>query len=396
MSRYFQIVLGLLVALTLLSAATAAPQYEVTNLTEAVLAAYPGVESIDALFINEAGQVGGTCRLENITSAFLYEPDGQIHLLDAPEATWPGHGVITVSGANDQGQIVGISSDGAYLWDTNTGNYEVLFPEISNTLGKPEAALPVSWMDVRINNQGQIAGTGMFPQVSDLVNTFFWDSNDGFQIISKEGYYSSVNRLNESGGFTINYYEKAAQDPINFVAIWALDTGFIEVPWLEDARTMTPLEVDEQGNITIWVRYEETASALLWSEEDGFSDLPQTSTYDTWATSMNDLGEIIGAYTPLSGSKAVYWSSSSSEYATLDSLVEYDYSLEHAQDINNAGAILVESSHVPETGSFPAPLSGDTFLILTPIPEPGTFTMLVTLLGALTVYGLRSARNVTQ
>lgn len=385
MSRF---AFGLIAVLITSSCAFAAPQYEVTNVTEAVLAAHPGVESIDAFFVNEAGQVGGTCRLENIYSAFLYEPNGQVHLLDSPETAWPGHNIISVSGANDQGQIVGISSGGAYLWDTNTGNYEVLFPEISSTLGKPEDGLPVSWMDVRINNQGQIAGTGMFPKVSDLVNSFFWDPNDGFRIISKEGCYNFANRLNETGGFTINYYEETTQDPINFVAIWAPDTGFIEVPWLEDARTMTPLGVDEQGNVTIWVRYEETASALLWSEEDGFSDLPQTSTYDTWATSMNDIGEIIGTYTPPNGGKTVYWSSSSSEYVTLDSLVEYDYPITHAQDINNAGAILVESSYLPETGSFPAPTK-NAFLILTPVPEPGTFAMLVTLLGAFAVYHLR-------
>jgi probable HAF family extracellular repeat protein len=265
----------------------------------------------------------------------------------------PGSAITYVWDINDAGQVVGGSTDGAFLWQSG-----------SWSLGGDSTAFG-------INNAGQVVGT-----VTGSLGSAAWSWPGG--PLSNLPKNSQARAVNDAGqvvgdgeGPDRGYF--ASSEPF----MWHAG----EVTWLGMLGGNTTSQcsawgINASGMVVGWARTEAGGRAFFWQEGVGMVDLGTLggSGAMCWG-GINDAGQVVGSSNIVSDldQHGFIW-----EDGVLHDLNDFlppdsGWDVRETWDINNSGWIA-------GTGIIDGRRS---LVILVPIPEPATLSLLA--LGGLLV-----------
>lgn len=273
--------------------------------------------------INNAGQVVGTRWIDSESRESAFLWSRASGLQDVV-GVWLGFD-SSAAGINDAGLVVGGVASSTYLWDSAAGGRDL--------------AGPVHYFQAHaINNAGQVVG-------ERDGRAHLWNSTTGtFQDLgvrpgSTYSYATSINDLGQVVGHSLNIDDMGYQYDAYF---WSSASGMLDLGVLPGRMFSLAYGVNDAGLVVGSSRGVGTASdlAFLWSNGEG----------------MRNLNDLVDAADPLKGR------------VTLAS----------ATAINESGQIVGYGSFANgEYGAF----------LLTPVPEPESWAMLV---GGLLALGIRN------
>jgi probable HAF family extracellular repeat protein len=325
-----------------------------------------GLEQSSASGINNAGQVVGNSAAAQLTPGGL--PAG-FHAFRWTAArgmqdlgTLPGPGDFSEArGINDAGHVVGLSAGTdfrAFLWTPRAGMQNLgTLPggDFSEAFG--------------INNAGQVVGRA---SAASGDRAFLWTSRGGMQDIGP----GSANGLNNAG-------QAVGGSDDGRAFLWTARGG------IRDIGPGTASDINAVGQV---VGGSSDRQAFLWTAVGGMQDLGVLPGADATsaARAINDIGQVVGVAQTTTGSRAFLWTATDGIQdlnALIDPLdpLKAAIFLQSAQDINNAGQI-VGAGFID--GKAHA-------VLLTPVPEPETWALLIVGLGLIRLFVRRRANPVT-
>lgn len=353
------------------SSALAAPQYEVTNLTEAFYEdfGYPTlIEKIAITSMNDSGQFVGTLTLPGgVEDVFVWEIGSQ-PVLAGINADYLGSN----TGITNNGKIAGAAWNFAprdqqlYVWDTVSGSLS--YTPITDIVDI-----------VDINKHGSIVADKSTPEGTATVL---------FKGNTVQEALGNVSAINDSGTVVGHYY---TQDPEVSLGPCKSSQGFL---WdsegnKTDIGYFTTADINNSGQVIGW------NEEILAMYSNGTSDRQQYSVFwedgelydigmlegcrSTQLYYLNDSAQAVGTASGI----AIYWDR---ENGLLDInkliLGEPSLHLYNTDSITNNGNILARGYFA---GEVPQPPDSPTSFLLTPVsvPEPGTLTLLVGLFSVL-------------
>ncbi len=363
------------------SDARAAVEYVVTDLTElwrdseSSLWQSPTQISWSANALNDQGQVVGSVESfaigDDTRYAILWDESNGLQEIGNLGAT----DSIAI-GINNNGQVVGASAT-SQLTDGTT--YPFLWSEASgmSSLGSlsnsPNYGIGVQWSrSININDQGVVVGTSESDGM--VTSAFIWTEAAGMQPVGDFiGASSFATAINNSGQI-VGFGDTASNpDSLRRAFIWDEDFGSQLLPLVDDGtiyETSEAHDINDLGDVVgqIYSSDDSSRLAILWQNGEAH-DLGSLSGTHSSAHAINETGVIVG-YSDVSGifgSHAFIWDEERG-MRDLNELIEPTLGIElyGARDINNNGWILADAQY-----------TGHIFL-LTPVPEPGTVTLLLT------------------
>ena len=204
-------------------------------------------------------------------------------------------------GINDHGQVTGISSGYAFVWDRVNGMTSI------GTL--PPLCCPTSSVGHGINNSGQVVGYSYEANGTGTIDAFLWDRVDGMTDLGAVPGATSVSiatGINDSGqvvgyGGAYNFGSRGF--------LWDSVTGMTDLGYLSDRNSYTVAH--GINDISQVVGYSTAANGFrgfLW--QDGvminLGDLPGGFDYSS-ATGINNLGQVVGRSEAATGTRAFLW-----------------------------------------------------------------------------------------
>lgn len=332
----------------------------------------------------------------------------------------PSFDFSVATAINDHGQIVGEVLHGAdthaFVWSARTGMYDLGYSGYYQATG--------------INNAGQVAGTSNFPPYGE--RAFIWNSSSGMQELGgvpanfssssvawginnagqvTGGIYSNgrvratiwsatgeATNLGDLPGGADFSYAFALNDAGQVVGwssgtsgdnafIWREGVGMTDLGNLRPGRDSSMANsINANGEVVGSSFNSMQSKAFLWTEGLGMmdlGDLPGGRDSST-ARGINDFGLIVGSGTTDDGTRAFVWSAEGG-MRDLNTLLDFDDPLRgrailtNANDINNSGQI-VGSALID--GQMRA-------ILLSPVPEPESYVMLLAGLGFMTYWRRR-------
>jgi len=310
--------------------------------------------------ISQNGIICGNAQLSpSRNHPFVYQGSGSIHDLGLLD---PVNGVVgDATSVNSQGQIVGFSDAQVPGDPFHAFLYNESGPLIDlGTLGGQQS------LAYGINESGQIAGYAQ--TASGAMHGVLWTVG-GATIDLGAGFLGlAINNTGLTGGFSTQ---------TQHAAIYNLSSGSIT-----DLGTFggTESQVSAMSDTGLVVGEAETPTsthAFLYDINTGvLTDLGNLSS-SAWASeaaSVNDLGQVVGGYaldgTYAEGAAFIY--NKAGGMQNLNNLIDpsLGWDLTGTGGINDAGEI-VGSGYNPQ-GQFHA-------FLLTPVPEPSTLQLTITL-----------------
>ncbi len=226
---------------------------------------------------------------------------------------------------NDNGQVVGTSSDSnynsqAFLWDSTSG-IRSLDP---NGIGSSSAN--------KINNNGQVVG-------SKNSRAFLWDSVNGLQNLATlpNDSFSTANAINDKGQVVGSLQNSSGSQTF----LWDSVNGLQNLGTLNGYDGTSPRDINNNGEVVGFASYNPNRSlrAVLWDSSKGIQDLGGLSRFNTnLANSINDTGTVVGSSSITDRiSNAFLWDSTKGiqNLGTLDGDIGSS-----ARDINNLGQVV--------------------------------------------------------
>ena len=370
-----------LITVLITSSALAAPQYEVTNLTEAFYANYDGsvaIEDLEINCMNNVGQFAGTCtNSDNIQDAFLWQPGS------AP--VWLGLNknvdsrYIYVYSMNDSGQVIGgsySSSVGtrydAFCWNQGSG-IQRLNETLSFSVG--------SIIAYGINANGDVIFSAA-AEDGGGVRAFQWNDTTGLTEIG-----TNVSGLKRAIPYAINDYGQMVchfsgeDEEHEFWGNFFLDPtqDMVEMEGVPQSVT----GMNNSGQVLLFGLEELEVAAddfytssfgLVW--QDGqFLQLNDPEEWDILWTDINNKGEVVGyswgmeeeVGTGRTERGVVYWSQETGMVSLIDTFAPAGIASSAPMDFNDVGEILLTNS-------------GD-YWFASPVPEPGMSILLLSSVG---------------
>jgi probable HAF family extracellular repeat protein len=277
---------------------------------------------------------GHTIRYSTENTA-IYDLAGNILAImnDLPSSSSVGAGSI-----NNADQVVGtywtdhrdLSTNRAFIWDSTKGFREL------------DGLEPFMSSGTAINNVGQVVGFSM--RGAHSTSAFLWTENGGVQFLGTL-LGDVVDGLNESYAWDIN-----------------------------DAEQVVGESIAWPGNVR---------HAFIWDKSHGMCDIG-TLGDDSYAKAINEAGWVVGCSNDSLGvSHGFLWNDTigMTDLSNLLSSSYQSYQILNAYDINDSGQIAALANYN----------NNQYYVLLTPIPEPGTLAML--LLGGLGVMRRGRAGN---
>lgn len=291
--------------------------------------------------------------------AFLWQNGSMINL-----GTPPGTSFSYARGINDSGQVVGYSPspERAIIRQGSSFTY----------LGDLPGGLDLSEAN-DINNSGQVVGLGYGP---DGPRGVLWHNG-------------TITDLGDFPGGTRSSEARAINNLGQIVGTSGALVGSasVSVPFIWENGTMVSLgalpggngggiafDINDAGQVVGGAAGSASSySAFIWQNGvmTGLGDLPGGSSR-TEAYGINSLGQVVGM-SGSSGGRAVLWQNGVAiDLNTVSGVAGSGWRLTEARAINDAGQIV---------GSGLNPDGSARGFILTPIPEPGHWAMLLFGLG---------------
>ena len=309
---------------------TLSKEYQIIDLSVPV-----GFRWCDARAINENGQIVGICyRDVGWTNACVWDKEGNAKTLEG--STTPFSIPYMANSINDLGQIVGqayIPNKGihAYFLDTNN-----LISDLGS-LGFPFS------MAKDINNGGEVVGYVEDNSDNGMSKAFYWSSKAGIiNIGSFGGDYNIATSINDLGQ-VVGYSNFRDDEWRVHPFIWSLETGMIDIGVFNDSPPdaqgfAEAINIQSQVVGAIHSR-QSKRHAFIWEPTNGVVDLGTLNNNDeSFALSINDLGEVIGWSCCWSGNKYFYWTKETGMVELkLDTLGGTKYGI---RSINNKGEIV--------------------------------------------------------
>lgn len=357
-------------ALVASCSAWANPQYRVTAIE---LPSAPS--SVTPVGINRHGQVALTSEQSPNGSSQAYVWSALTGLTALPLST----GYARVNGINDAGLVVGYADGAVFTWDTATGS----------ALLHRQGALAQSQV-YALNQRGDFAGmtdkSGRWVAASwqggsrQELGVLLQNVNIGFDM---------ARAINDSGMIAGGARSQISWNEHAFV--YTPEGGMVDIGTLYGENDFSTAHgINDFGQVVGWSRRSGQAAqrAFVWSAQGGMQDLghlfPGYSQEYVYAYDINNQGLVVGGTSSFGRYHGFLWNQTSG-LQKLDDLVDNTgratpWQINSAFAINEAGQIV---------GS--AMLDGRTIaVLLTPVPEPSSFALL---LGGLGLFGWRLRRH---
>jgi len=326
----------------------AAPHYTLTDI--AIIPGNTGQIIVNG--INGHGDIVGSFESSTNKRAFLWTSEQGLQTL-----TVPGADRSCAEGINDLGQVVGYArlpassyNNHAFLWDPS-GTVQDIAP----------TAIEAYAYD--INNQGQVVG-GV--KMSLDRRPYIWTQNGGITQLS--------NGLGNANAISSNGKVTGGGGPIitsEGAFIWESETSFQYLP--DGGGWSRGNAINDNGWVVGFGLLNSTTVPALWTPENGIEYIGETS--GGWGYAINNAGTALISTKELGIS---LWNREEG-LTSLTTLLEdlpSNWKLLSATVMNDTGMIAgtagIDSNHAH-------------LVLLTPIPEPSTLTLLgICIIGLLT------------
>ena len=235
------------------------------------------------LAINRSGLiVGYFTDSSNVQHGFMRDPDGTFTIVDVP-----GSIVTRVTAVNSKGLVAGFSY-------SSKGIPAGFLRYLNGTLLTLNAVKGSSYtIPAAINDIDQIAGNVWFS--SNITRGFLWSPTQSFKIFSVPygGSWVGVTALNSSGMIAGSYPGVIRQTWLRgFVRD---DAGnFSSFAAIDGALRTYPTAINASGQVTGWYVDAHYQGLPFLRDADGTITLFTVGTGDSQATSINDLGVVVG------------------------------------------------------------------------------------------------------
>lgn len=363
----------------------AAPSYSLSQLS-----APTGFSFIVASAINQNGQIAGTSAFIDVEPAhspeYIVGAHATIWLNGSAQAIDGGAGKYSHGNAiNDLGQVAGVS----YTQSPDFMQYNTQVPEglesippgpttydaqatvwnngtvttlagLSNQYGTANA----------INNQGQVVGWSFNDQNKQTAT--LWRNGNAIALTTT-GSASEASDINNQGQ-AVGWQNIG--DRANAV-FWTSDNQLIELASLGGNGSQA-FAINDAGWTVGWSNSADAYQhATLWANDEVI-DLGRLGGYASYAYGINNLGQIVGSYVSdqQDGVEefAILWENGNA--INLNDLIgdNLGVTLISANSINDQGWIVVQGED--SNGYL-------NYYLLTPVPEPSTYAMLLAGLGLL-------------
>jgi probable HAF family extracellular repeat protein len=313
--------------------------------------------------INNAGQVVGTA-YSNGQQAVLYS-DGHLKSLNG---FGKQHSYAT--GINDAGQVVG------YAYNNGEDGRAFIYKDDKmldlNTLIDPSLGLTLSYA-ADINNHGVIVGTC---STANEGNNVFMYCGGEVENLGVLGVDVAIRAINDNRRFIGNYtFENGYRHGFTYN-----NGAFTDIGEVGSLETLA-FGINASGQIVgLTVNNTVYAHAYLLS----YGTMTDIDPYgeSSFATAINDSGQIVGNFAnnqPLLYDNGIL--------RNLNTMIdpELKITLNTAYGINNSGQIIV--------GGYDSSLNTFAYL-LTPVPEPSNFCLLLLSLFSIIVYKFRRTNRM--
>ncbi|MBI2733884.1 MAG: hypothetical protein HYX44_11460 [Aquabacterium sp.] len=348
--------------------------------------------------INNLGQVVGLVKDANGWNHAVTWVDGQSANLGLASSDWGDGGGGFTNPWGMYGEAIGINDAGQSAW-TNTDLNKVRYATVwANGVTSALGALGGAQSDARgINQAGQVVGRAQ--DVNGNWRAVVWNAGQVSELNTPNVSSSSqANALNNVGQI-VGYEERPAQPYLGHPVIW--DQG---VPGNLDESLGVSYEpqaygLNDVGQIVGSVKAPSTGDyyrAVLWDHGvSSMLDMP-SGFYAAQAKDINNAGQIVGfmlSHDRNVDFRAATWING--QVIDLNSLlpasvVEAGWVLLGANAINEMGQIVGQARNT-QTGVIDA-------FVLTPVPESGTWAMMLLGLGAMALHARwgRARKGATQ
>lgn len=376
---------GLIAALITSSCALAAPQYEVTNLTEAFYADYNdpvAIEGIEITSMNDSGQFVGKLSLAGgVKDIFVWEIGFQPVLagINLTNGYFPSSSEITNSGCvTGTIKYSDTQEMQVYSWNTTSNSLEY-WTDTSKSL-----------RIIDMNEHGSVAAIKNIEE-TDAAVAFGGNINQAAAVnlmtygLVQDVPYSHSAAINNDDILVGNFgVEGQEPDSYHQAFMWSQDGG------RKDLGSFIAEDINNTGQVIGWATkilgitdlgnnfaYKVQYYSVLW--EDGeLYEIETLGEKHTYLEHLNDLGQAVG-YAPGGGSKAIYWDKENGLLNINDLIAgETLWNFCYTNGINNNGCILAKGNLAGELSHTDM----DPSFLLTPTnaPEPGGLVLFLGLL----------------
>lgn len=314
-----------------------------------------GTETI-AYGINNVGQVVG----ESNSNAFLWNNGTMTNLGSF------GGSISRAFDLNDNGVIVGKSANASevfrgFVWDSVNGMIDL------GTLGGLESKAS------SINNSNEIAGMAYPSDPTESRHPAYWNADREISDLGTfGGNEGSLERINNQGQAVGR--ARAISPSVSHAFIWDSVNGKQDLTPSSDFASFAT-GINELGQVVGAIDVGGNWELFYWSEVSGLELLGISAMGWGYKCAINEAGEIVGTRDGDGGSTSAFiYDKSTDTYSDLTQLIEENSgwdSLDTANDINEAGQIVGSGTKDGETRAF----------LLTPVdsavPEPSVVLLFI-------------------
>jgi probable HAF family extracellular repeat protein len=342
----------------------------------------PGGLSSHAFDISDAGHVVGAFSAREghaYGHAFLWTSTGGMQDLgDLPG----GEDQSIARRVNDAGQVVGYGfaedlSNGqvgrrhAFLWTSSSGMQDLgVLPghTDSEALG--------------INDAGQVIGESHDDRSAGNGRAFLWTTTGGMQTLTGLPNISSR-------AFGINNAGQVVGDIEPELAyLWSSTDGWQTLGVLPGKPYSIAFAINNTGQVVGYSADGTGNRPFLWTSTDGMQDLGSLGATYNEAFDINDSGQVVGrTHSSPEDMRAFVWAGANG-MQDLNTLLDGSgagWIVDEATAINNSGQIV---------GRGISPDGQQRAVLLTPVPEPGTFALVATaILASASIASRRNQRD---
>lgn len=328
----------LAVAAALMS--TTLPSYAEVLYTLTEIGAPTG-ESSYAYGINDSGLVVGTMAVGGASQSFVRDSNGVIHAFTSTGTAFK---------ISNTGQMAGWSNNPA--GGTLATSYS---PDYSASLLPGENSR--AW---GLNDSGMVVGSTSSAQTASLAAV--WDSSGNLlRSADRTSEAFAINNSGQIAGWALfNGYSRAV--------IWSEDGGFQDLGSLHGPSGQSnAFDINDAGQVVGASRGSGGASlGFIYDATDGLRDVGTLAGQYTRAMAINDAGQVVGESRVNGAPHGFIYLSGRIE--DLNDLIDPDqgWTVSMGFDINSAGQIV----------GYGTRNGVDRAILLTPIPEPGTWILL--------------------